>query len=91
MNASAIAFVADVGCGLSDDLSLLPYNFGYLEKHSVKVENSEKHSEPFAFESLLWKQVKARRKARPHGPDAIPPRHGQSQLIEPFGRIKPRK
>ena len=81
--------VADAGWGLSDDLSLFPYNFGYLERHSVKVENSEKHSEPFALASLLWKQLKARRKAYPHGPEAIPPRHGQSQLIEPFGKIKP--
>jgi hypothetical protein len=53
LNASAIAVVADVGFGLSDDLSLLPYNFGYFEKHSVKAENSEKHSEPFALPSLL--------------------------------------
>jgi hypothetical protein len=87
----AIAVVADAGCGLSDDLSLFPYSFGYLEKHSVKAENSGKHSEPFALASLLWKHVKARRKVNPHGPEAIPPRHGQSQLIEPFGKIKPLK
>jgi hypothetical protein len=52
LNALAIAVVGDV-VGDEDDLSLLPYNFGYLEKHSVKAENAVKHSEPLVFESLL--------------------------------------
>src|ERR1700712_2266805 len=42
---------------------------------------------PFGSSLLYTKQLKASLKFSPQGPDAIPPRHGQSQLISPVSGL----
>lgn len=43
---------------------------------------------PFGSSSEYTKQLNASLNSSPHGPWAIPPRHGQSQLISPVSGLK---
>lgn len=43
---------------------------------------------PLGSSLLYTKQLKASLNCSPHGPCAIPPRHGQSQLISPVSSLK---
>ena len=46
------------------------------------------HSIPFGSSVLCTKQLNASRNSSPQGPCAMPPRHGQSQLISPVSGLK---
>ena len=61
---------------------------GLRENQAVSYElttdrKSGKQSAPFGSASEVTKHEKADLNSSPHGPLAIPPRHGQSQLISP--------
>ena len=60
-----------------------PYTSGFSLKQSCIALNLSTQSIPLGSCSENTKQENASRNCMPHGPCAIPPRHGQSQLIFP--------
>ena len=60
-----------------------PYTSGFSLKQSCIALNFSTQSIPLGSSSENTKQENASRNCMPQGPYAIPPRHGQSQLIFP--------
>lgn len=61
---------------------------GCLRKQVCMSLKRSTQSIPFGSASLYTKQEKAALNSSPHGPSAIPPRQGQSQLISPVSGLK---
>lgn len=57
-------------------------------KHVCISLNLSMQSTPFGSSLLNTKQLNAVLNCSPHGPSAIPPRQGQSQLISPVSGLK---
>lgn len=65
-----------------------PYTSGCSRKQPCIALNNSTQFTPFGSASENTKQENAARNSCPHGPCAIPPRHGQSQLISPVSGLK---
>lgn len=70
-----------------DQNSLAGYKSGCSLKQFCIVWNLSTQLMPFGSSSEKTKQENASLNFSPHGPSAMPPRHGQSQLISPVSGL----